>query len=755
MRIKIILFLILGLLSIFASRGASNKETSFILNLEPDYSIIESESGAAVLWNERPAIYDDDTDAAGLPMIPMSIDIPTGYCIHKFEYKIISKELIFRGKISTNPYSISTYTGDIDFSNSGNAIIESRQGQIRLGNQIETRDGSSKANILVSPFEYNLASEQLYYCAFEISLQLRPNVHKTVHKANTIVPEDIKSYFNKVLNLKLDEDDPDYLIDYVIVTRDVFADEFERLVKWKRTKGLKCLIFNLDEFERDIQNPEIKKEVDARYLQSLLGWVHAFGARYILIGGDDTIIPAAKCYGRAHEVEDKFIPTDFYYSCFDYSYDILSDEFHWDKNKNGIIGEPEDISEFDSDVAIARIPVRTASEMRMAVDKILRYEQNPKYNGWNNCVLTAGEFKDFDTSAEKIGNYIYTNGFRYPWNGKRIKYYDTCPISDNGNVIDFTSGGLFEEMRNGYSFMQVIGKGNQTSWEFSDGKFLYLHANALNSPQLSIITSPSGFVNAFDTSDGTGRTPNIQSLNSDKCLGEWFIHNERTNVVAFLGNSREAWFYTGQQYSSSPSLQFEKLFYQALFSTASRDKSFGELVRKVKTEQLGDYPYWSEAYRWLLFSINAIGDPEMPIYTGIPKDWNGTTFSVSNGSVRITTPNPDGKIGFYSTDEISDPKRKNLESGNFTYNIEKNTSFCLMDMDYIPFRIKCGLNSIQLSQQVYTGNHVFNADSVIIGSDVPEESVCLTDGVFNFITSELELRPGVYLEKNVEIKVSK
>ena len=145
MRIKIILFLILGLLSIFASRGASNKETSFILNLEPDYSIIESESGAAVLWNERPAIYDDDTDAAGLPMIPMSIDIPTGYCIHKFEYKIISKELIFRGKISTNPYSISTYTGGIDFSNSGNAIIESRQGQIRLGNQIETRDGSSKA----------------------------------------------------------------------------------------------------------------------------------------------------------------------------------------------------------------------------------------------------------------------------------------------------------------------------------------------------------------------------------------------------------------------------------------------------------------------------------------------------------------------------------------------------------------------------------------------------------------------------------
>ncbi len=103
MRIKIILFLILGLLSIFASRGASNKETSFILNLEPDYSIIESESGAAVLWNERPAIYDDDTDAAGLPMIPMSIDIPTGYCIHKFEYKIISKELIFRVKISTNP----------------------------------------------------------------------------------------------------------------------------------------------------------------------------------------------------------------------------------------------------------------------------------------------------------------------------------------------------------------------------------------------------------------------------------------------------------------------------------------------------------------------------------------------------------------------------------------------------------------------------------------------------------------------------
>ena len=145
----------------------------------------------------------------------------------------------------------------------------------------------------------------------------------------------------------------------------------------------------------------------------------------------------------------------------------------------------------------------------------------------------------------------------------------------------------------------------------------------------------------------------------------------------------------------------------------------------------------------------------MPIYTGIPKDWNGTTFSVSNGSVRITTPNPDGKIGFYSTDEISDPKRKNLESGNFTYNIEKNTSFCLMDMDYIPFRIKCGLNSIQLSQQVYTGDHVFNADSVIIGSDVPEERVCLTDGVFNFITSELELRPGVYLEKNVEIKVSK
>lgn len=78
--------------------------------------------------------------------------------------------------------------------------------------------------------------------------------------------------------------------------------------------------------------------------------------KYVLLGGDDTIVPKASCYVSAGGYTENEMPTDLFFACF-------GGNFDWDGNKNGIYGETTDGIDMSPSIYVTRIPIRTSTDV--------------------------------------------------------------------------------------------------------------------------------------------------------------------------------------------------------------------------------------------------------------------------------------------------------------------------------------------------------------------------------------------------------
>lgn len=123
------------------------------------------------------------------------------------------------------------------------------------------------------------------------------------------------------------------------------------------------------------------------------GWLN-HGTRYVLLGGDGSVVPARLCRVEIPFGGETFagdIPCDLYFGSL---------EGTWDGDADDVFGEPEDGVSYVPDVAVGRIPAADAAGAGRLVAKILAYENEPAppfaallageclWNGW------GGEYLD-------------------------------------------------------------------------------------------------------------------------------------------------------------------------------------------------------------------------------------------------------------------------------------------------------------------------------------------------------------------------
>ena len=96
-----------------------------------------------------------------------------------------------------------------------------------------------------------------------------------------------------------------------------------------------------------------------------------YGVKYVLLGGDISMVPAlsAYCYYEKGEQTYTFFgPADIFYSCLG--------KIEWDSNNNMLYGELEDGINLVPLISVTRIPVNNNIEARIVIDKIINYEKN-------------------------------------------------------------------------------------------------------------------------------------------------------------------------------------------------------------------------------------------------------------------------------------------------------------------------------------------------------------------------------------------
>ncbi len=535
------------------------------------------------------------------------------------------------------------------------------------------------ASFLISPFIFDATKQELYFIdSIKIDIDLK---YRGTRKAPSATnPQQLDLLLSTVDNAEIIESLPSsaesFLNDYypyLIITNNTLKDAFKPLADWKRKKGCPSKIVTIEEIVQNYsgRTQQIK-------IKTCINDMHErYGVEYVLLGGDVDIIPAQMCYVDSkvdqglgnNSTYAAYIPADVYYSC--------PEDLEWDTNNDDRAGDPQhDVINYIPILYVTRAPVRSVADATVFVNRTIEYEQSPKYI---KTFLQAGATLDpFYVTGEDYADLLFDKVF----NGKIVmgntKLFDTYTYTGERFSKDF----FVREFNSGYPLVEVIAHGDEKNWALYGGKpfFNVTDALSIQNEMHTLITTTSCLTNAFDLQE-TNTNPN-------PCLSEAFLRNPNSGVIGYLGSSRYGWF-DRYPIGLTFSIAYEADFYERLLNPNSTPgvTNFGVLVTFVKHTFLS-YMDDEPLYRWLHYSINAMGDPEMPIFRSYPKQNNSATAFYDQNGILIVDAGVDGaKIcvssafgnKFY---EISTKRNSTFNTGNGSFDV------WITKQDYIPKHIK-------------------------------------------------------------------
>lgn len=535
--------------------------------------------------------------------------------------------------------------------------------------------------------------------------------------------------------------------EYAIITNNNLKSAFQKLAKWKTLKGIKTTVLTVENicnsFSGNSQQIKIKKALKNLYDNNS-------NFKYALLAGDVNVVPAHMCLVKYIAknwitldsiIYENYCPTDLYFSCFG--------TMDWDSNGNGLSGELGDNVNISPNIAITRAPVSTVDEAETFVNRIISYESAANAQTLNENILMCGNMLDSlyiyngiqmsDTHYK--GEKFYNDYIANIWNGSKTSFYDTGTDLPGGSAYNFIPTNIRTELEKGYTFVNVDTHGGPDRW-IAEASTYYDSENAeeINNPKYSLIVTSACLSNAFDS------IPN--------CLSEAFIRNANSGIIAYFGCSRYGWHYN-DKYSIAPSSIINGNLFNHIFTDSNNN--YGEIVRKVKISMIPLCNSYYDVSRWLLFGLNPIGDPEMPIFTSVPQTFTNVTISFTNGTLNVNSGVSDCKICVSSANDMGDSyfDVRNGTSASYS-NLTDEYYICITKKGYIPYFAKCG-NTVYMQDESINRDYAVFSNQTIAGSNVtttkpngPVEinkgktTIKGTNGVI--ISNSFEVKAGASLE---------
>ncbi|MBC9933898.1 type IX secretion system sortase PorU [Chitinophaga qingshengii] len=192
--------------------------------------------------------------------------------------------------------------------------------------------------------------------------------------------------------------------DLLIVTCDAFLAEAERLAAWRRSHdGLSVNVVTatqvFNEFGAGTPDPTAIRDYVKMYYD------RGDHPKYLLLFG-----AASYDYRQRLKNNTNLVPSWQSEASLDAIHSYVSDDFF------GFLDDAEDITRTDIpnllDIGIGRLPARNNSEAKMAVDKIIRYQQPAAFGPWRNRATLLADDEDDNLhleDAEAMGNIIFKN----------------------------------------------------------------------------------------------------------------------------------------------------------------------------------------------------------------------------------------------------------------------------------------------------------------------------------------------------------
>lgn len=509
-------------------------------------------------------------------------------------------------------------------------------------------DGNNIVTIIVCPFEYYPSSSLLKQIT-----SITINISYSVNNQNVSVPlqrlQHSQELYDSILYHMVDNplEITNYqtrptivdelgqvsnglpVYEYVVVAPQVFEPSLHDFVNWKRQKGYRAGIVNIEDVLNAYPNGDQigshPIEDAAGSLRQYLHDAYLLGTTYAFLVGDPnsannstadfTLMPYR--YGCINDNPDLYdhwfsLPTtDWYFSDLTGDWNVDEDEFYGER--------AGDAPSYNADIIVGRLICTTTQDINNWVDKLLIYE---KYPGNGNAGYVT---KSLVTLADHCGSSPYWENL--PDFSHTIM--EEIPDCTSPNPTSPLGSSIISRLNNDkfglWTWFNHGGTNTQHSCmlcmtaniDHNDGNFskvwkVYSDSlcidngqdiqpdtyNSLdymtNNNEPSIIYAVSCHVIPFDLTKSN-------SLSGSRNCGESFTVGGRYGGVAFLGNTLDA-FRTG---------------YYLDFATTLNSVSGNNTISHLGILETQSKHY-SSNWREHHYKHNLIGDPECQIWTSIP-----------------------------------------------------------------------------------------------------------------------------------------
>ncbi len=395
--------------------------------------------------------------------------------------------------------------------------------------------------------------------------------------------------------------------DLLILTTSGMASAFQPLKDYHDSTGIITEIHTTDEVGST--NPDdIRSYIRDRYLND--------GIQFVIIGGDDDIIPAKDLYVRSWDGSDAEIeynmPADLYFACLDGTYNYDGDAY-WGEPTDGDSGGDVDLV---AEVYIGRACVDNTTEVDRFVSKTIQYlSHNTPYL---ENVLMVGEYLGFggvaDYAADMMDQIVdSSNADGYSTIGIPSDEYSVDRLYERdwpGN--NWPASEFITRINNGVHIVNHLGHGNT---DYAIKLYNSDVLSSLTNTEHCFVYSQTCLAGHFDGTECWAETMNI-----------------KTDHGAFgvIMNARYGW--GDYNTTDGPSQRFNREFWDAVYNPIGpRDRNIGLANHSSKEANL--YRINEDCMRWCYYEITLFGDPTVAI-----KDVQGLRFAYPNGIPETIAP---------------------------------------------------------------------------------------------------------------------
>lgn len=727
-----------------------------LLNFEEkDFAFETSDAGLSFCGSTKfTAILSGDTLAPALPMACINILIGPNEELMNFSYDSSERSVLEKVKMAPNPWVVSKNDTGIRKIPKEIVFADTLYPQEKV--QYTGRHsfgGFQVLTFLVFPYCYDALNQQL---KINTNLTLHLNLskignsdiptNKSINRSfaesvkNMVVnPSDMeKLYVSLLKDKKLSLSNSDYC-KYLIITCDSLKDSFLPLAKWKTEKGMKAKIITVEDIYANDTDPLRNDALKVKYAIKQF-YDSSNGNQkleYVLLGGLGDIVPTQKCYVYENN-EHNIASSDLFYACLN--------TMDWDTNHNEKYGDLQDNVSLAYNVVVTRLPVRNSVDVHNITQKIIRYEKSPNAEKWKNeilmcavennnkCLYNGDLVSIFHASSERM----YSQYIEPSWTGSKYRFYDSGTDNYSGADYNVTSSNLQSELAKNYAFVNIDAHGNVQDWELENDYYTYMNAASLNSinSSSSIVVTEACNTNCIDASSNT--------------LGCVLMRNPNNGIVAYYGSIIEALGFSSG--NLGPIDNFCGSFYESLFFDGI--PNIGKAVYESKKRFIGTCNS-SDMNRYTYFFLFPFCDPEMPVYTCVPKSFPNNILSLGNSNFTIYSADARSNICIMDRGNSNSSHYDYLSNvgGDIVYNIDPSKEYLvtLTRSNYIPFQ---GIlaHTVHLQNESMEGHVNVLAEEVYIGSSVTDEKeqgpVCVNCGKTIIQSTE-----GVKILNNFKVKL--